>query len=251
MHKKSICAILVLVAALAAMPAGVHAASVDLELALLVDVSGSIDSSEYNLQMQGYVDAFNSPAVQNKIAAGNGIAVCMIQWSSLNLQSKVVDWTLLTDATSSAAFASQLASVGRASSGMTAPGSAINVALSEFAADNGFEGTREVIDVSGDGSQNDGSSTAAARNAAAAAGITINGLAIQNEEPTLGLWYENNLKTSDGFVMVVDSFEDFDAAIQGKIISEVTGAVPEPMTMAAMFMGVASLGGYIRKRRSA
>jgi hypothetical protein len=258
MRKLTIPVVLVLLAALAVMPSTAKAVAVDLELALLVDVSGSVDSTEYNLQMQGYIDAFNSAAVQNKIAAGSGVAVCMVQWAGTGSQSKVVDWALITDQASSQAFATSLGSVVRAFSGsgaLTAPGSAINFAVPLFTG-NGFEGTRLAIDVSGDGSQNDPTNpnpghTNAARDAAALAGITINGLAIQNEEPALAVWYANNLKTTDGFVVAVDTFDDFGAAVQQKIITEVTGAVPEPITMGAMFLGVAGLAGYVRRRRAA
>jgi len=257
MRKLTIPVVLVLLAALAIVPSTAKAVAVDLELALLVDVSGSVDASEYNLQMQGYIDAFNSAAVYNKIAAGNGIAVCMVQWGGVGQESKVVDWTLITGQASSQAFATALGSVVRAYSGggtLTAPGAAINFAVPEFT--NGYEGARLAIDVSGDGSQNDPVNpnpghTNAARDAAALAGITINGLAIQTDEPNLGTWYTNNLKTSDGFVVAVDSFDDFGAAVQKKIITEVTGTVPEPVTMAAMFMGVAGLAGYVQRRRRA
>jgi len=258
MRNRKIPVVLALLTALAIVPSA-SAVGVDLELALLVDVSGSVDVTpvnEYGLQMQGYIDAFDNPVIQNKIAAGDGIAVCMVQWSGVSQQSKVVDWTLITNAAQSAAFADALESVVRAfDGGLTAPGAAINFAVAEFAADNGFEGDREVIDVSGDGSQNDPtvgtSHTNTARDAADDAGIVINGLAIETDQPNLGDWYTANLKTPTGFVNAVDDFPDFGDAINQKILTEVTGVIPEPLTMAALFMGVAGVAGYIRKRRTA
>jgi len=242
--------VLALLTALVITPSMAHAVAVDLELALLVDVSGSVDGSEYTTQMGGYSAAFRDATIQGEIAAGNGIAVSMVQWSSGNEQSQVVGWTLLTDAASSNAFADAIDAVVRAFDGLTAPGSAINFAVPTFD-NNGFEGDRLVIDVSGDGRQNDGASTTAARDAADAADIVINGLAIQTDDSGLGAWYTANLKTPTGFVVIADDFADFEAAVDRKILTEVVGVIPEPMTMAAMFMGVAGIAGYIRKRRMA
>jgi hypothetical protein len=257
--RNKITVVLALLTALAIMPSAAQAVAVDLELVLLVDVSGSVDTSEYDTQISGYVAAFDDATIQGKIAAGNGIAVCLVQWSGVGQQDKSVDWTLITDATSSAAFADAIEGISRpftGTSALTAPGDAIDYAVAELASDNGYEGDREVIDVSGDGSQNDPTSSNAddtddARDAADSAGIVINGLAILTDEADLDDWYTAHVKTPTGFVVVADDFTDFEATVNRKILSEVTGTVPEPLTMAAMFMGVAGIAGYIRKRRAA
>jgi hypothetical protein len=221
------------------VPRLVSATPVSLELMLLVDVSGSVDSSEYNLQKQGYVDAFNDAAIQALIAgATGGIAVAYAEWSGAGEQSLLVNWTHLTDAASSSAFATAIGGTSRAFGGSTAPGSAINWSVPLFA--NGFEGARTVIDVSGDGSQNDGANTASAAAAAHALGYTVNGLPILGSEANLDTWYQNNIVTpGGGFLVVASGFDDFSAAVTRKIGREITPA-PEPATMSLLALGLAA-----------
>jgi hypothetical protein len=88
-----------------------------------------------------------------------------------------------------------------------------------------FAGERRVIDVSGDGANNNGRPAGAARDAAVAAGIVINGLPILALEPDLDLYYRNNVVGGAGaFVVAVDSFEHFGDAILNKLITEIAGA---------------------------
>lgn len=143
----------------AATPATSQAVPVGLELALLVDISGSVSNSEFILQRDGYVNAFNNAAVQNAIAQiPGGIAVTYIYWSGANEQQQMVGWTHITNAAQATAFATAIANAPRPFNGATAPGSAINFTVPLFN-NNGFEGARLVIDVSGDGQENDGADT--------------------------------------------------------------------------------------------
>ena len=225
---------------------------VDLELSLLVDVSGSIDTTEFNLQKNGYASAFTNASIINAIIAGTGvhhsIAVNLVYWSGNAQQSQVVGWTLINDATSSIAFANAINATTQLFSGNTAPGSAINFDVPLFGT-NLYEGDKKIIDVSGDGEQNDGANTATARNNAAAAGFTINGLAIGNT--SLVAWYTANIKTTDGFVLQASTFNDFGTAVNQKILQEVTPGpvIPEPATM--LLMGSGLFGTVFLRRKQA
>ncbi len=258
--KRSFVAALALAAAIGLGPRAEASTIVDVELALGVDTSGSVSLSEYNLQMGGYVAAFQNTSVRNAIInSDNGIAVMLYHWSSALAQDVVAGWSHLTDEASIDTFVAALQGVTRASSGLTGIGNAINFGVSEIQT-NDFDGTRLVIDISGDGTNNTGTAAATARDAAAAAGISINGLAIENEVPTLGDYYEDNLQTgANSFVLRVAGFEEFEDAVIRKIRAEITGEDPTTPTApiplpAAGWLLLTALGGlgvYGRKRRQA
>lgn len=218
--------------------------SVDVELSLLVDISMSIDSKEFNLQKQGYIDVFSNGSLFNDfISKGKEgkIAVNLIYWSSANQKQEAVGWTLIDSVQASQDFASAIDAANRGFSGSTAPGSAIAYATPLFS-DNQFDGLRQVIDVSGDGVKNDGIDTATARNNTLNDGIdAINGIVIGNS-PKVKSFYENNViggMNGDGnpaFVMQAETFEDFGSAIDRKIKAEITmipstTSIPEPASI--------------------
>jgi hypothetical protein len=181
---------------------------VDLELILAVDSSSSVSPDEFSLQMQGLANAFRDPAVHAAIqAAGDlGIAVAMVQWSDNRKQTLAINWT-------------PRYLIG----GGTAIGGAVNFSAHHLRI-NPFEGRRKVIDVSGDGRTNQGSNPARARDDAVAQGITINGLAILNEDALVDRHYLANVIGGTGsFVMQADDYADFARAIVEKLIKEIAG----------------------------
>jgi hypothetical protein len=243
--------------AAAALTAGIatqaQAIPVALELALLVDVSASVNAAEYAIQKTGYINAFNNALIQSNIAnLAGGIAVTYIEWASGNQQASLVDWMHISDATSSGAFASAIAGTDRAFTGSTTPSAAISYATPLFGT-NGFEGDRWVIDVSGDGAGGT-NATRRARDAFLAAGAdtgvsaSINGLCIGGD--SLCNWYRTNIEGGpDGFVVQASGFDDFGDAVQLKLEREIGGGeIPAPATMALLGIGMLVVGALRRRK---
>ncbi len=210
-------------------------ALVDLELILAVDTSLSVDAEEFTLQMQGLGRAFAHPAVIGAIqAAGDrGIAVMLMQWSDRHQQHVSLPWTRITDAASAQAVGQRIEAIPRAfGGGGTAIGGAVETALSLFQR-SGTSAPRRVIDVSGDGIDNRGPFTRTFWAQALSAGVTINGLAILNEDPFLDRYYERNIIIGSGaFVLTATDYEDFARAILAKLVREIadTPVADVPMT---------------------
>lgn len=220
---------------------------VDLELQLLADVSGSVSASEYALQLQGYEQAFRSASVHAAIEAGTEgkIAVQYLEWSSSSQQSVQVDWTLIDTAADAIAFADQLALLTRAFSSGTDIYGAIDFGVTQFST-NSFDSARQVMDISGDGTSNS-SATATSRDNALAAGIdTINGITIGST--SVGTFYQDYVIGGfNAFQLHANTFADFQAGIERKLVREISATVSEPGTIA--MIGLA-LFGLARIRRS-
>lgn len=196
-------------------------------LILLIDVSGSIDNTEYDLQREGIAGAFRDPAVVKAIwnQPYGRMVVAVVEWS--DTASVVLPWTLIEDEESSRRFASLVDRIERTSRGSTALGSAIAFAVDLFDT-CGCEAARRVIDVSGDGVNNSGALTAAAgRDIAVERGIVVNGLPITGDGSDVGLYehYDSEVKGGQGaFIVEASGFEDFARAMRQKLVLEIADA---------------------------
>ena len=153
------------------------ATQVDVELVLAVDVSYSMDRDEQKLQRAGYVAALTSPEFLNALKSGplGRIAVVYIEWASSRDQKVLLDWTVIDGADAATAFADKLSEAPYRRASRTSISGAIDATMALFEG-NGYDGIRRVIDISGDGPNNDGRLITAARDEAVGRGVTINGL---------------------------------------------------------------------------
>lgn len=222
------------------------------ELLLLVDVSGSINSGEFALQRSGYEAAFRDAGVIDAIENSGGIAVCMVYWSTN--QAIAVDWTHIYDSVSSNEFADLIAATPRSSvGGSTYLARAMDYGAGLFG-DNGYEGDRLVVDISGDGRDNGGRNIPASRDNLVAAGVDmINALWIQDSS-LVDYGVENVIYGEGSFSWGVNSFEEFQSAITEKIRIEIQhpepapAPVPEASTIALLSAGLVGLGVISRKK---
>lgn len=236
------------------------AEDVDTELLLLVDVSGSVDSSEYNLMMGGYEQAFRSASVLTAIQGGNrgAIAVSLVFWSANTQQATGVGWTKINNSTSANAFADAIANTTRQYNSMTAIGSAITHGTTLFGTetggvDNGFSSNAQIIDISGDGEDNDtppdgdrAQNVRDARDAAMATGIDmINGLPIGNAGGALVAYYTDNIIAGssggvDAFTQHASTFGDIQDTLETKLQAEIVAGAniaPEPSSVSMFAIG--------------
>ncbi len=199
---------------------------VDLALCLAVDVSASVDFNEFGLMVGGLAGAFRQERIQAAITAGprKAIAVTLLFWSSS--QEVAIPWMRIADAGAAQALADAIENSPRLPNpGATAlgPGMAAGLALlGRFEA----QAERLVMDVSGDGRHNLGRPPGPVRDIGAAAGITINGLAVLNEEPDLLEHYESEVIGGPGaFAMSCANYADFATAMERKLFREIRGGV--------------------------
>jgi hypothetical protein len=223
--------------AVALLPLAAAAATpVDLELVLAIDISRSIDDEEAKLQRDGYIAAFTNRRVIEAIAGGSigAIAVTYVEWASYEYQRTVIPWTVIRDGESAAAFAEKIAALPRVSMSWTSISGAIDHSVRLFGT-GGFEGMRRVIDISGDGANNNGRPAGRARDDAVARGIVINGLPILNDRPNFGrpaeanldVYYEHEVIGGPGsFMILAEDFHAFGSAILAKLIREIAAAPP-------------------------
>lgn len=215
---------------------------VDVELVLAVDASWSMDSGEQRIQRDGYVAAFRSPEVQEAILGGGyqRVAVSYVEWAGEFSQSVIVPWTLIDSKRSADAFAYRLSEEEPERARRTSIAAAIDFAAPMFDG-NGYAGLRRVIDVSGDGPNNQGRMVTEARDAAARRGITINGLPLMTSGATQGYASWGSIPNLDryyatcviggpgAFMVPVNDWAQFPEAVRRKLVMELAGGWPLPI----------------------
>lgn len=231
---------------LALLAAPAKAEEVDLELLLLVDVSRSMSASELELQRQGYVEALRSDAVASALgrALTGRMALAYVEWAGETRRRVIQDWRPIESRDDLLAVADLLETDRTTRQSRTSITAALRFGAGYFE-DNGFEGMRRVIDISGDGPNNQGGLVTAARDAVVAQGITVNGLPLMTEDGSfmriddLDRYYQLCVIGGPGaFVMPVSRWEDFAEAVTRKLVLEIAGAPVErviPVQAAAAY----------------
>ncbi len=213
-----------------------EAPRVDVALVLAVDASGSIDAGEFQLQKEGIAQAIAAPEVLATIGGGRHgrIAIAYVEWGSPGGARTIVDWKLVGGAAEAAEFGRAVLAAPRSPQSYNAIGDAIDHAV-RLLAQCPCRPTRRIIDVSGDNPDNRSHLPAPlARDAAMAAGITINALAILQDgrlgpqgRPWLVETFERTIVGGFGaFATAANSRADFARALREKMILEISEAAP-------------------------
>ncbi len=232
--------------------------AVDTEIVLLVDVSGSINESQLNVQKQAFAEAFRSSevlnAIQRQCHTNKSIAATLVYWAASGQQYTAVEWMKIDSTTTANQFADAIeASPTTFSGGRTALGEAITHGTQLFGSEtgnagNGFESLYQVINLTANGVDNatpprvrDRSVTVeAARDAALADGVEmINGIPIIVDSPNLDTYFEDHVIGGEvnGVTAQFDSaadFPDLAPAVKNQILHGISAAdcppdlVPEP-----------------------
>lgn len=201
---------------------------VDLALCLAMDVSASVDFDEFGLMAGGTAAALRAPDIVAAATSGpaGAIAVALLLWSGIGQQDVTLPWTRLDGAEAAAAIAEAVENTPRLPApGATAIGEGMAAALALLGT-LPAEAARHVLDVSGDGRHNLGRAPGPVRDLAVAAGITVNGLAILNEEPDLLAHYQAEVIGGPGsFAMDCPDYDAFAEAIRRKLWREIRGGL--------------------------
>lgn len=226
---------LALILCLAAPAAAQEAApvEVDLQLVLAVDVSRSMSPRELEIQRRGYAEALTSSEVLGTIRAGplGRIALTYVEWAGDSAHRVVVDWTLVASEADARAVAARITGAERLNMRRTSISGALTFAHLRLGL-SPFAGWRQVIDISGDGPNNQGRPVLAARDDVLAAGVTINGLPLMTRDGAGGQWQLDDLDLyyrdcviggPGAFVIPVRDWSEFPGAVRRKLVLEISG----------------------------
>jgi len=206
---------------------------VDIELVIAVDISYSMDPEEQALQREGYIKALTSREFLQALRQGTHgkISVTYFEWAGYTEQRVVVPWRLIEGPESADAFAGEIAAAPYRRAARTSISGAIGYGSQLFEG-SGYRGQRRVIDISGDGANNNGQLVTVVRDEALAKGITINGLPIMLKRPNyatmdieqLDIYYEDCVIGGPGaFVIAIAERDKFIEATRTKLVLEIAG----------------------------
>jgi hypothetical protein len=216
--------------------------AVDVQLVLAVDVSYSMDMDELAIQREGYAQAIVSKDFLQALKTGpNGkVAVTYFEWAASSDQKVIIPWRVIDGPESADAVAAEIMKTPIRRASRTSISGAIYFAMPLFD-ESPYRGLRRVIDISGDGPNNNGAPVTIARDEALSKGIIINGLPIMVKEPSystmdidnLDFYYEDCVVGGPGsFVVSIKDREKFKEAIRTKLLLEVAGRIPERVPVA-------------------
>ncbi|GGH38715.1 Ca-activated chloride channel family protein [Cribrihabitans marinus] len=193
----------------------------DLALVLAVDVSGSVDAGEYRIQMDGLATALRDPVISEALVRAQA-KLMLLQWTGASRQRITIPWTVIDSFEAADAYADAVQSDPRIWRNFsTAIGEALEISMASF--DDVPECKRYLIDVSGDGSSNEGIEPTELHAELRARGITVNAIAIEESEPELTAYFYENVIVGDGaFVVSASGFLDYPERIRRKLLREVT-----------------------------
>jgi hypothetical protein len=230
---RRLCGSAALALGLCLAPQSNAAEPVDIELVLAVDVSLSMSPDELEIQRQGYAAALVHDRVIEAIAAGvhGRIAVTYVEWAGSTTQHVVVPWTAIATRSDAERFVRQLSAQPPNSARRTSISGALEFGADLFA-ESGFRGMKRVIDISGDGPNNQGAAVTGSRDALVAQGITINGLPLMTngglssayDVEDLDLYYQDCVIGGPGaFMIPVNDWSQFPEAVRRKLVLELAG----------------------------
>jgi hypothetical protein len=213
------------------------AMGVDVEVALAVDVSYSMDPEEQALQREGYMAAITSREFMHAVSQGmhGRIAMTYFEWAGMHHRQIIVPWRVIDGPETADAFAADIGRARYTRASRTSISGAMLFAMPLFEG-SGYRGVRRVVDISGDGVNNNGPPVTLTRDEVLAKGITINGLPIMLKRPNPGtldienldIYYEDCVIGGPGaFVIPIRERDQFKDAIRTKLVLEIAGRTPE------------------------
>lgn len=230
------------------------AEEVDVQLVLAVDVSLSMDDAEQRLQREAYVSALRDPAIVQVIGSGptGRIALAVFEWSSEGEQRLLLPWTVIGSQAQAEAAAATIEREPISRMRRTSISDAMLYAERLFQ-QAGHTAPRRVLDISGDGSNNEGPPVAETRDRLVAQGIIINGLPLvldrvgtqmpfpwsllpqADAQPvTLEDYYDQCVRGGPGsFVVPVREIGELAGALRVKMILEIAGVVSQVIPVQA------------------